>query len=307
MKGSLYCIPAAALLSYNAYAATLEVGPGKKYSTPSQAISAAKAGDHVLIAAGEYLDCALIAAPNVVIEGAGQGKTTLTDKACDGKAILVASADNITVRNLTLSRARVPDGNGAGIRAEGGSLTVDHVDFTNNQDGILAANLPQASIIIRDSSFVGNGGCEGSCAHGVYVNGLKLLRVERTTFEGTKQGHNIKSRAERTEVIGCNITDGPAGSSSYAIEIPNGGAVVVRDSQIEKGPKSENHTAAVMIGSEGISQKTPEITLTNNSFKVDGNYSSFLVVNLSATDAMLKGNKLLGNNTQAIKGDGRVE
>jgi len=294
-------------LSYTpSVAATLEVGQGKKYSTPSQAIAAANQGDHVLIAAGEYFDCAFVGAPGLTIEGAGQGKTILTDKACGGKALIVADADNITVRNLTLTRARVPDGNGAGIRAEGGSLTVEHVDFINNQDGILAASLPQATITIRDSTFTGNGGCDGSCAHGIYVNGLKLLRIERSKFSATKRGHNIKSKADRTEVIGCDISDGPSGTSSYAIEIPVGGAVVVRDTKIEKGPNAENHTAAVIVGSEGISQKTPEITLMNNTFQVDGSYSSFLLVNMSATEAVLKGNKLSGQ-AQALKGDGTVE
>src|SRR5215471_8084921 len=163
---ALSCI----IWSYTATASTLEVGPGKKYSTLSQAVSAAGEGDHIIIAAGEYFDCSFIGAPNLTIEGAGQGKTVITDKVCAGKALLVVDSDNVTVRNLTLTRARVPDGNGAGIRAEGGSLTIDHVDFINNQDGILAATLPQATITIRDSNFIGNGGCDVSCAHGIYVN-----------------------------------------------------------------------------------------------------------------------------------------
>ena len=45
----------------------------------------------------------------------------------------------ITIRNLTLTRARVADFNGAGIRAEGGDLTIEHVRFIDDQDGILAA------------------------------------------------------------------------------------------------------------------------------------------------------------------------
>ena len=53
----------------------------------------------------------------------------LTDKTCQGKALLVIDGNNDAVRNLTLERARVPDGNGAGIRAEGGNLTVSGVAF----------------------------------------------------------------------------------------------------------------------------------------------------------------------------------
>jgi Right handed beta helix region len=289
-------------------AATLEVGAGKKYAAPSAAAAAAQDGDHIVIAAGTYFDCAFWRANNLVIEGAGPDKTVITDKTCGGKALFVMDGDNITVRNLTLTRARVPDFNGAGIRAEGGSLTVENVHFINNQDGILSSSLPQATILIRDSAFIRNGTCEGGggCAHGIYINAAKLLRIEHSKFFETKEGHNIKSRAAMTEVIGCDIADGPKGTSSYAIDIPNGGGVVLRDSKIEKGPKSENHTAALIIGEEGVNQPTPEITVENNTFTVEGNYSSYLVDNMTATEANLKGNKLIGN-AKALRGDGNVE
>jgi len=301
---------AAALLlaALPAVAATLEVGEGKKYAAPSAAAAVAQDGDHIVIAAGEYFDCAFWRANNLVIEGAGPDKTVITDKVCGGKALFVIDGNNITVRNLTLTRARVGDYNGAGIRAEGGDLTVEHVNFINDQDGILSAANPQATIIIRDSDFERNGTCEGGggCSHGIYINESKLLRIEHTKILETKQGHSIKSRAARTEVIGCDIEDGPKGSSSYAIDVPNGGAVVLRDTKIEKGPKSENHTAALIIGEEGVNQRTKEITVENNTFQVDGDYSSVLVENMTATEAQLKGNKLLGN-AKALHGDGDVE
>jgi hypothetical protein len=301
-------MPAAMLWAVPARAATLEVGAGKKYPMPSAAAAAAKDGDHIVIAAGEYFDCAFWKANDLVIEGAAPEATVITDKACGGKALFVLDGQRITIRNLTLTRARVPDNNGAGIRAEGGDLTIEHVRFINNQDGLLAADLPAAKIVIRDSEFSRNGTCEGGggCAHGLYVGQLALLRVERTKFFETRQGHHIKSRALRTEVIGCDIADGDKGTASYSLDVPNGGSVVVRDSHIQKGPKSENHTAAIMIGAEGVSQPTKEIIVANNTFTVDGDYNSFLVDNLTATEAQLKGNKLVGN-AKALHGDGDVE
>jgi hypothetical protein len=299
---------AVAALAVPALAATLEVGAGKNYPAPSAAAAAAHDGDHIVIAPGEYFDCAIWKANDLVIEGAAAETTTITDKTCAGKALFVVDGERTTIRNLTLTRARVPDFNGAGIRAEGGDLTIEHVRFINDQDGILSANNPAMKIIIRDSEFTRNGTCEGGggCAHGLYVNEAALLRIERTKFFETRQGHHIKSRALRTEVIGCDIADGDKGTASYSIDVPNGGAVVVRDSHIEKGPKSENHTAAIMIGAEGVSQPTQEITVQNNVFQVDGDYESFLVDNLTATEAALKGNKLAGG-AKALHGDGDVE
>ena len=288
-------------------AATLEVGAGRTYPQPSAAAAVARDGDHVVIAAGEYFDCAFWKANDLTIEGAGAEATVITDKVCGGKALFVTQGARITIRNLTLTRARVADFNGAGIRAEGGDLTVEHVRFVNDQDGILAASNPAAKLIVRDSEFVRDGTCGGSgCAHGIYVNDLALLRVERSKFFETRQGHHIKSRAQRTEVIGCDMADGEKGTSSYAIDVPNGGSVLLRDSRIQKGPKSENHTGALVVGAEGVTRRTPEIVVERNRFQVDGDYDSYLVVNMTATEAALKGNTLAGR-AHALHGDGAVE
>jgi len=288
-----------------ATARVLQVGETREFKTPSEAIRAARDGDRVVIDAGEYFDCAVVAASNLTIEGAApDGGAVLTDKTCQGKALLVTTGNDITLRNLTLTRARVPDMNGAGIRAEGINLTIERVKFVNNQNGILAAPNPQSTIIIRDSEFLRNGNCS-PCAHGIYVNALKLLRVERSKFADTRQAHHLKSRAARTEVIGCEMRDGDTGTASYHIDIPNGGSVVVRDTTMQKGPKSENRTGAIVIGAEGVNQPTREITIENNTMINTGSYQTFMVVNLTATEARLKGNKLTGQ-VQPLKGDGEV-
>ena len=295
-----------AIPGVSATAATLQVGPGKPYAMPSAAAAAAHDGDHIVIAAGSYFDCAVWKANNLTIEGAGPDATVITDKTCMGKGLFVTDGNNITISALTLTRARVPDFNGAGIRAEGSNLTVRNVHFINNQDGLLAGDGPGKTIIVTDSVFIRNGTCGGSgCAHGIYVGHIGMLRVANTRFFETKQGHDIKSRASRTEVTGCDIEDGPNGTASYAVEIPNGGSVVVRDNKIQKGPKSGNHSAGVMIGSEGVTQPTPQILVAHNTFLVQGDYNSFLVVNMTATEAKLIGNTLQGN-AKALRGDGSV-
>ena len=288
-----------------AVARTLEVGETREFKMPSEAIRAAKDGDRVVIDPGEYFDCAVVSANNLTIEGAKpDASAVMTDKACQGKAILVTTGRDITLRNLTLQRARVPHNNGAGIRAEGANLTIERVKFINNQNGILAANNPESTITIRDSEFLRNGFCS-PCAHGIYVNQLKLLRVERSLFADTRRAHHIKSRAQRTEIIAVETRDGDSGTASYHIDIPNGGSVVVRDSTLQKGPQAENRSAVIMIGAEGVSQPTREITIENNTATNTGDYQTFLVVNMTATEAMLKGNRLTGA-IKPLRGDGEV-
>ena len=308
MKRVIYPTLLAALLApLGVQAKTLEVGQGKQFPAPSAAVAAAQEGDKVAIYPGQYFDCAVITKNNVTLEGVGDWtQIVITDKACQGKALLITHAANVTIRNMTLTRARVPDDNGAGIRGEGPNLLVDHVRFLNNQNGILSG-FDQGVMTIRNSYFEKNGGCGSACAHGIYVGHQDLLRVENTIFRDTQHAHHIKSRARRTEVINCDIQDGPTGTASYEIELPNGGALVARGNTIVKGPNAENHTAAIMIGSEGVDQPTPEITVENNTFRNDGSYGTIFVSNLTATEARVSGNKISGAGpVTPLKGDGRV-
>ena len=294
----------AAAFAMSAHARTLEVGAGKTYAKPSDAAAAASSGDRILISPGQYFDCAVLAANNLTIQGVGDAAAVvLTDKTCQGKALLVIDGDNTTISNLTLTRARVADGNGAGIRAEGGSLTVDGVHFINNQDGILTSANPAMVLTVRHSVFTKNGVCQESCSHAIYAGKIASLVVQDSIFRDTRDGHDIKSRAARTEVTGCDIQDGPTGTASYLIEAPNGGALIVRDNTLEKGPLSGNHTAAISIGAEGVDQATPEITVDHNRMTNDGNYRTALVNNLTATEASVLGNTLRGP-VDALHGDG---
>jgi hypothetical protein len=284
-----------------ALAATLQVGPGQPYALPSAAIRAAHDGDTVLIAAGEYVDCAVVTASNLTIEGAGRDNSTVIgSRICQDKGILVTQGANITIRNLTLSRARSTEHNGAGIRAEGRNLTIISVRFFDNENGILAAPQHDGTLYVRQSEFFHNGSCESACAHGIYANDQALVRIEATRFIATQHGHAIKSRAQRTEILGCDISDGPDGTASYEIELPNGGALVVRDTSLEKGPLAENHSAMIKIGDEDITQPAGEITIENNRARNDGNFQTAFVVNMTKTSVTLKNNRLSGAITPLL-------
>jgi hypothetical protein len=293
-----------AIGSASASARVLEVGADKQFKKPSEAIAAAANGDTVRIGAGQYYDCAIVKQDNLTIEGTGPN-TILTDTTCAGKALLVLDGNHITVRNLTLQRARVPDHNGAGIRAEGGDLTVENARFIDNEDGILSADNPAATIRITGSTFEGNGRCQGSCSHGIYIGRARLLRIDHSRFFNTHEGHNIKSRALRTEVLDCDIEDGPDGSSSYLIEAPNGGSLIVERNKMEKGKKSQNQGNTIMIGSEGVTQPTEEIGVRDNRFNNDQDRSTVFVTNRTATPAALSGNVFKGR-VVPLEGDGTV-
>lgn len=271
----------------------LEVGPQHGLKGPGAAAAAARDGDVVQIEPGDYADCAVWRANQLTITGKGDG-VVITTKTCQGKGLFVITGRDVTVRNLTFTGARVPDANGAGIRAEGRNLTVEHSRFLDNENGILAASDPQSTIRIIASEFAGNGSCEKDCAHGVYINGVGLLRIERSRFLANRFGHHIKSRALATELIGNEILDGDTGTTSYLVDIPNGGRVLMDGNVLEKGRLSHNPATAISIGAEGVKYPTPEIRIVKNRLVSRLSGSTVFVRNLTAADAVLMENQLVG-------------
>lgn len=274
----------------------LKVGPGERFTRPSEAAASARAGDTVLIAPGYYADCAVWRAPGVSIAAIPGGPVVIAGPICAGKALFVTAAPRITITGLTFHGARSPAGNGAGIRAEGGDLTIRHSRFEGNENGILAAPTPAATMLIEDSAFLGNGALlpGQDCAHGIYVNALARLTIRRSHFEGTRVCHHVKSRAARTEVLDSRILDTPEGNASYLIDIPNGGDLLVQGNTLRKGPRSGNWGTAIAIGMEGVTLSTGSLRVEHNRFENRLAGSTVFVRNRSDTPAELAGNTLSG-------------
>ncbi len=212
----------------------LDVAPGRTFLMPSAAAAAARPGYVIRIAAGTYEDCAAWRADGLVIEGKDAERVVIGNRTCLGKGVFVVAANDVTVRGVTLRGARSVDGNGAEIRGEGVNLTVERVRFLDNENGILLAGVSRGVLLVRNSSFIGNGSCAHACAHGIYTGPLERLRVERSRLRATGEGHHVKSRAFRTEVLDCDVEDGPEGTASYLIEVPNGGAVLLRQPAVQR-------------------------------------------------------------------------
>ena len=285
-------------------ARVLNVGPAQQYNLPSQAAAVARQGDTIRIAPGEYTDCAVWRANRLTIEGIGNG-AVIANKSCAGKAIFVIDGNDVTVRNLAFEHAEVADHNGAGIRAEGRNLIVEHSRFIDNENGILGNTVPGSTVRISDSEFRGNGKCQPQCAHGIYINAVDKLEVERSRFIDQHVGHHIKSRALNTVLVGNDISDGPNGNSSYLVDVPNGGNLLIQGNRFEKGPHSENDDTAIAIGFEKVTHPSTSLVVRGNSFTNDMQKPTAFVHNRTLTPAVLSGNHLQGDVTPLV-GPGTV-
>ena len=124
--------------------------------------------------AGTYTDDFATITTKITIEAVGGvAHLVATVPPTNGKAILVTDTD-VTLRNLEFSGAKVTDANGAGVRYEGGNLTIDNCYFHDNQDGLLAADDPAGIITITNSQFAHNGVGGIGQTHNLYVNGRQL-------------------------------------------------------------------------------------------------------------------------------------
>ncbi len=279
-----------------AQARTLHVGPGRTLETPSAAAARTRDGDTVEIDAGTYTgDAATWTQDDLTLRGVGGMAHLQADGAhAQGKAIWVLAGDRIRVQNIEFSGAAVPDGNGAGIRAEGAGLTIVHCSFHDNENGILAGANPASDIEIRRSRFARNGAGDGQ-THNLYIGAVRFLYVKGSLFAGANGGHEIKSRALKTTITANRILD-LGSTASYSIDLPNGGDAKITGNVVEQGPSSPNRTL-VSYGAEGLSNPTTRLWVVNNTFANQQDTGTVLALAAGTTGAHLRNNLLVGKGT----------
>jgi len=244
---------------------TLSVGAGKAFSTLKAAIAASSAGDTIRIDAGTYTNDFAIISHALAIEGVGGlARLVATTPPPNGKAILTINA-NVSIDRLEFTGAAVPDGNGAGIRYEGGNLVITNSWFHQNENGLLAAPSTNGTISIDRSQFSNNGTNTGK-THNLYVNDLARLTLTNSYFHDVKGGHEIKSRARETVITNNRIADGPNQSGNYAVDLPDGGVGVITGNIIEKGQLAQNRTFIHLGGERSPSYPNTSLLVRDNIF-----------------------------------------
>lgn len=191
-----------------ARAATWRVGPDEAMHAPSEAARQAADGDSVVIDPGTYYDCAVWRQAHLSLRAAGPG-VVLTDTTCVGKAIWVIDGAGAQIDGITFARARVPDLNGAGIRAEAPDVRVAHARFINNEVGILDT-ATGGTLRVSDSDFDGNG-------RALLIGPSARLEIGATRITGTHAGDAIASAAALTAINGGAIRDGDEGAAGCLI------------------------------------------------------------------------------------------
>ena len=288
------------IISVSLGADSISVGPHEKYRKIEDAVNAAKDGDTVTVQAGTYTESFTVSKKLKLI-GKGSVHIIAPKVIPNQKAVIVSRAD-LTLENIELSGAKVPDKNGAGVRQEKGNLTLTGCRLHNNENGILAGAVQDAELTVRKSEFYLNGHGDGY-SHGIYAGKIKKLTVEDSYFHDTKVGHHIKSRALSTEINRNRLDDGK-GDASYSIDIPNGGTALIRENTIIQGEKSQNQTM-LSYGAEGNLHSPSSILAEKNVFENHLKKGSIAVKNSTSVKAVLKDN-VFKNVAKILDGPGTV-
>ena len=278
----------------------LQVGPERGLTSPARAAIKARDGDIIEIDAAEYVgDVAVWRADNLTIRGVG-GRPLLDagGRSAQGKAIWVTNGANITVENLEFANAKVPDRNGAGIRAQGPNLTVRNVVFRDNEDGILAVGREDSTIVIEHSEFARNGFGDGR-SHGLYINRIKRLVFRYNFAHHAKVGHQLKTRARENIVVGNLFMDGESGNSSYAIDMPNARVAYVLGNVLQQGNGAINNALIYVGGKAG--GPNPRVFIANNTVINDRERGGVFVLNRSPITVGVHNNLLIGK-LRIVKG-----
>lgn len=271
LAGALAGLPviAPALSLRGSAAATHTVAPGQSLV---EALNKAVDGDEIQLLAGEHrAQVAVIEHKRLTLRGVGGRPVLLAAGAhAEGKAILVVRNGEVLIDNIEFRGARVPDGNGAGIRFERGHLKLSRCAFFDNQMGLLTANFHDAELTVGDCEFgqAPTGDATAALAHLLYAGRIARLTLTGSRFSGGYRGHLVKSRALENHVRYNHLVDGVGGRASYELEFPNGGVAFVVGNVIGQSESTDNATM-LAFGAEGSNAadgREHALHVVNNTF-----------------------------------------
>jgi hypothetical protein len=288
----------------------LQVGPTRHYTSIASAVDAAQDGSTIEIDAGVYPDQTIIISKNnLTLRGVGGyahlkwgtgNYLTNTADILNGKGILVIQGSNITIEHLEFSGAKVADKNGAGIRYEGGNLTIRKSYFHDNENGILGEGGLSNTLVVESSTFERNGYCVSACTHNVYIGRMGKFIFRYNKSVNAREGHTLKSRAQVNEII-SNYFSTKGSDGSYEADFPNGGTVYFIGNIVEQGINTGN-SIMLAYGEEGSTNPSPALYLVNNTFYNLRGSGAFISVSGSPTLA-IKNNIFAGGGSVGVSAD----
>ena len=282
----------------------LTVGQGLEFASLSAALNAAVNGDTILVKAGTYVDdfCTVNTSVTILAMG-GVVNEVANEPPPNDKGLITVNA-NLKIQGFTFTGGSdgSPDGNVAGIRYQAGNMLVSYCYFHGMQEGLLATpNVAgTGTITITHSEFADNGTGDGE-THDIYIGAVADFTLSDSYVHDAIVGHEVKSRAQVTTITGNVIADGPTGTSSYEIDIPNGGVAVISGNVMEKGPDASNNAVIHYGGETQYAWAANSLSITGNTIEDDlPGKNAIAVLNQSQVNGLSVSAVFTGNSVYGI-------
>ena len=240
-------------------------GPGGTPLALADAVAKASDGDTIELLDGEYAGGLVIANRRLTLRGMGKAVVQGGGTIGTNKALWTVRGGEVLVENVEFRGARAQDGGGAGVRQEGGRLTLRGARFFDNEHGLLALNDDSAELSIQNCIFGLAPKVVGGLYHLLNVGRIGKLSITGSRFQQGFEGHLIKTRAREATLTYNFIHDGQHGGASYEIEFAAGGIATVIGNIIGQGVDSQN-PVVVAYGTEGRTWEKNELVLVHNTF-----------------------------------------
>ena len=272
---------AAMLAATTASAKTLSVAAGPNAQERVQtALLDAKPGDTVALGAGKFMltDGLSLDVANVIVKGAGEGKTVLSfaGQKSSGEGLLITS-NSVTVRDFTMQ-----DTKGDGIKSKG----VDRVSF-----------------VALTVEWTG-GPKETNGAYGVYPVASTNVLIDHVTVRGASdagiyvgQSKNIIVRNSRAEfnVAGIEIENSMNADVSNNVSTHNAGGILVFD--LPGLPQMGGHSTRI-FRNQVVDNDTPNFAPKGNI--VAGVPTGTGIMLMANRDVHVFENVISGNQTTGV-------
>ena len=156
-------------------------------------------------------------------------------------------AGKVLIEGLKVSGAKRgdPDGNYAAFRMEGvdpneprGDITIRDCEVFDCDDGFLGGSAGQT--LTMERVYIHDCGSGSGYTHNIYAGAFDQVTFTDVLSVNARVGHLLKCRSAKVTLRRVRLFDGPSGTASYCLDLPNGGVADIDGLVTDKGAKSSN-------------------------------------------------------------------
>ena len=272
-------------------AADLTVGPSQPFARLADALAQARPGDVITVQPlpgnQPYAQVALtVDQPRLTIRSAGTSgrRVPLSGRVLNyagenslPRAIIQfnANATGCVLDGFELFGAHNDSHNGAGVRInQASNITIRNCEIHHNDMGIMSngdGTLNRAQNQLIEACVIHHNGdpTEPGQNHNLYLGGASVTLLDCDIYSSLT-GHNVKSRAHRTEIRHCTIHD----SANREVDLvdapetafPNSDALLI-DNQITKAMNCPGNRGVIHFGQDGGHPHNGTLRLEGNTIR----------------------------------------